>query len=200
MGTGAVGRRLHLAGRARRSSVAVVLDPAALPQGPQGRDHLVQPLAPGGEVLPGLVELLLAPTHADPQPDAVVREDGGRAHRLGHRDQVAGRRHVDAGGEGQAGGHGGQAEMTGTSGRARRSPSPSPGRRRRGPSRCSGTEVRGVEEVVGEVHAGVARARRRPWPAGPPGRVGRKVKAWWKRTGLVSRVLGPAAAAGWAGA
>jgi len=71
------------------------------PQRPQGRDHLVEALAARREVLAGLVELLLAPPDAHPEPDPVGREGGGSADGLGHRDEVAHRGDVDAGREGE---------------------------------------------------------------------------------------------------
>ena len=147
---------------------AVVLDPAALPEGAQGDDHFVEALAPGGEVLAGLVELLLAPADADAEADPVVGEHGGRADRLGHRDQVAGRGDVDAGGEEQVFGDGGQ----GGNDAHRIGP--------RGfgfpPGRAVfslgvgvlGLERAGVEEVVGNVDAAVPEVVARPWPAAPP--------------------------------
>ena len=78
----------------------VVLDPAALPQGPQRRDHVVEALAPVVEVLAGLDVLLLAPPDPHPEADPVVGQHGGGAHRLRHGDEVAHRGDVDAGGEG----------------------------------------------------------------------------------------------------
>jgi len=52
-GIGSVGDGFHLAGR-DVVVLAVVLDPPSFPQGPQCRDHLVQPFSPGPEVLTGL--------------------------------------------------------------------------------------------------------------------------------------------------
>ena len=137
---------------------AVVLDPSALPQGPQCRDHVVEALAASVEVLTGLDVLLLAPSDADPEVDPVVRQGGGGADRLRHRDEVSHRGDVDTGREGDRRGHGGQCrdEAHGV-----------------GPLRLLGPERRAVrrlgvgvprrqllrvEEVIGQVYALVAKA------------------------------------------
>ena len=77
----------------------MVLDPAVVPEGTQGDDHLVEALSPVGEVLSGCGEFLLAPTDSDSETQPVRGQDGGGSDRLGDRDEVPRRRDVDAGRE-----------------------------------------------------------------------------------------------------
>ena len=53
--------------------VVAVESHKAAPQGTEGDDHFVQARAPGGEVLAGLVELLLAPADADAEARTVFK-------------------------------------------------------------------------------------------------------------------------------
>ena len=182
IGTGRVGCRVHLA-LGHVVVGAVVLHPAALPQGPQRGDHVVEPLAPVVEVLAGLDVLLLAPADTDAEAHPVVGQHGRRAHRLGHGDEVADRGDVDAGGEGDVGGDGGecrdQAHRVGPLGLLL----PEGGPVGCGRVRVLGLEHPGVEEVVGQVDAVVADLvggeRERPHVSR-----GRNWMAWWKRMGL----------------
>ena len=134
------------------------LDPSAAPQRAEGDDHFVEALAAGGEVLPGKVELLLAPTDADAEAQPVARQHRGRPDALGHRHEVAQRGDVDAGGEEQVlgGARTGRDHGHGIG----------PGRvvlPARRPVLGLGVGVARralarVEEVVGDVHAAVAQA------------------------------------------